>query len=100
MAIHRDVSLTARADQGSPQLDLRRVVDVVKIDPVIVTYKNMVATEGQIRVGRTVLNRRRLCRLTRLRWLRGVRRRSSVWNETTRGEAGWLGHGGNLLQSE
>ena len=42
MAVHRYVSLTAGADQRSPQLDLRRVVDVVEIDAVVVADKKMV----------------------------------------------------------
>ena len=56
MAVHRDVALAAGADQGSPQLDLRRVVDVVEIDAVVVADEKMVAAEGQIRVGGAVLS--------------------------------------------
>jgi hypothetical protein len=48
VAVYRDISLTAGADQGSPQLDLLRIVDVIKIDAVVVPDKQMVAAEGQI----------------------------------------------------
>src|ERR1700741_3676534 len=99
MAIDRDVSLSARADQGSAQFYLRRVVDVVKINTVVVANKNMVAAESQIRVGRTVLNRRRPWRLTWLRGLGGARH-NRICNEIARGEARWLGNGGKLFHPE
>src|SRR6202044_1744874 len=43
MTIHRDIALTAGADEGGPQRGLPRVVDVIKIDAVVVSYKEMVA---------------------------------------------------------
>src|SRR5277367_2174477 len=39
MAVHGNISLTAGAQQRRAQLDLRRAVDVVKINSVVVPYK-------------------------------------------------------------
>jgi hypothetical protein len=48
MAVNRNVSLAARADQGSSQLNLLWVVNIVKRNAVVVPDKKMVAAEGQI----------------------------------------------------
>ena len=57
MAVDRNIALAAGAKQRRPQLDLLRIVDVVKIDAVIIPDKQMVAAEGQIGVGRPVVSR-------------------------------------------
>jgi hypothetical protein len=46
VAVYRNIALPTGTHQGSGQLDFLRVIDVVKIDAVVVADKDMVATEG------------------------------------------------------
>lgn len=48
VAIDGDVALSAGADERSAELDLGRVIDIVKVDAVVVAHKQMVAVEGEI----------------------------------------------------
>ena len=100
MAIDRDIALSARADHGSPQLDLARVVDVVEIDAVVVADKQVVAAEGQIGIGGAVLDGRRPAPrpLPRQGAGGGARRRGA--HHIAGSEARRLRQSGNPLQAE
>ncbi len=50
MAVYRHVALAARTKQRRPELDLRRAVDVVEVDAVVIPDKEVIAAESHIGV--------------------------------------------------
>ena len=97
VAIHRYIALAPRAQHGRSEFDLHRVIDVVEIDAVVVAYEQMVAGEGQVRIGGAVLSGRRARK--RLPIGSGERRRR--WTGGVAGrEAGRLRQSRELLQAE